>query len=101
MNSLDAGLRAALEQLDGWERVNADGVEAIVKTWAFKDFHHTMAFVNAVANVAHAMNHHPDLHVSYGQCVVRYTTHDTGGLTQRDVAAAMHIETLPEGRGLA
>ncbi len=90
-------LSAALAHLHGWQRVEENGVAALRKSWRFANFHQTMAFVNAVANVAHAMDHHPDLHVSYNRCELRYTTHDAGGLTPLDVEAAHRVDTLPEG----
>lgn len=101
MTSGDLNLSTALAGLHGWQRVEQDGKAAIQKSWRFADFHQTMAFVNAVAAVAHAMDHHPDLHVSYNRCTVRYTTHDAGGLTCRDADAAARVDALPEGRAAA
>ena len=101
MTSDKTELNAALARMVGWERVEAGGTEAIQKAWRFADFHQTMVFVNAVAEVAHAMDHHPDLQVSYNRCVVRYTTHDAGGLTLRDIDAAHRVDALPEGQALA
>ena len=75
---------------DGWLRV--DG--ALQKAFEFADFHHTMAFVNALAWIAHREDHHPDLGVHYGRCVVRYSTHSAGGITERDFACAAMIESL-------
>lgn len=75
---------------DGWLRV--DG--ALQKAYEFADFHHTMAFVNALAWIAHREDHHPDLGVHYGRCVVRYSTHSAGGITERDFACAAMIESL-------
>ena len=75
---------------DGWLRV--DG--ALQKAYEFSDFHHTMAFVNALAWIAHREDHHPDLSVHYGRCVVRYSTHSAGGITERDFACAAMIESL-------
>jgi 4a-hydroxytetrahydrobiopterin dehydratase len=67
---------------------------AIEKTFDFGDFYQTMAFVNAVAFVAHQHDHHPDLSVSYQRCVVRLTSHDAGGLTLRDFIVAAYCEGL-------
>ncbi|MCB2023757.1 MAG: 4a-hydroxytetrahydrobiopterin dehydratase [Ottowia sp.] len=82
----------------GWQRTTQDGTPAIERRWRFADFHQTMAFVNAVAGVAHAQDHHPELAVGYGHCTVRYTTHDAGGLTARDLAAAEAVNALPQGQ---
>lgn len=67
---------------------------SIVKTYQFKDYHQTMAFVNAVAWIAHQTNHHPDLEVGYNKCVVRYSTHDAGGVTEKDFECAERVESL-------
>nr|WP_320136471.1 4a-hydroxytetrahydrobiopterin dehydratase [uncultured Amphritea sp.] len=66
----------------------------IHKLFQFKDFHHTMAFVNALAWIAHRENHHPDLEVSYASCRVRYTTHALGGLSENDFICAAMIDAL-------
>jgi 4a-hydroxytetrahydrobiopterin dehydratase len=86
----DTEIKAGLAQLTGWE---ASGGR-IAKTYAFKNYHETMAFVNATAWVSHREDHHPDLEVGYNQCTVRYTTHDVGGLSQRDFACAAKIDAL-------
>jgi 4a-hydroxytetrahydrobiopterin dehydratase len=77
----------------GWQRV--DG--AIQKSYDFPDFHHTMAFVNAVAWIAHRADHHPDLSVHYGRCVVRYSTHSAGGITALDFDGAAAVDALKPG----
>lgn len=84
----DAAVDARLS--GGWQRI--DG--ALQKTFDFPDFHHTMAFVNAVAWIAHRADHHPDLAVHYGRCVVRYSTHDAAGITARDLACAAQVDAL-------
>ena len=67
---------AALAQLDGW-RLQGDGADlAIEKTYRFANYYQTMAFVNALAFVAHAQDHHPDLSVHYDRCVVSIEPHD-------------------------
>ncbi|AVP98082.1 4a-hydroxytetrahydrobiopterin dehydratase [Ahniella affigens] len=66
----------------------------IVKRFEFRNYYETMAFVNAVAYVAHQQDHHPDLQVSYNRCEVRYNTHDVGGLSINDFVCAAKIECL-------
>ncbi|MFY2764939.1 4a-hydroxytetrahydrobiopterin dehydratase [Arenimonas sp. MALMAid1274] len=78
--------------LPGWELVE-DGA-AIRKTFPFKDYYRTMAFVNALAYVAHGEDHHPDLGVHYDRAVVRYSTHDVGGLSENDFICAAKAELL-------
>ncbi len=66
----------------------------IEKSFRFKNFHETMAFVNALAYIAHREDHHPDLVVSYGSCMVRFNTHDVGGLSENDFVCAAKVEIL-------
>jgi 4a-hydroxytetrahydrobiopterin dehydratase len=79
-----------LAQVPGW--VLAEG--AIEKRYSFPDFHHTMAFVNALAWVANAEDHHPDLLLSYGQCTVRFNTHAVGGISLNDFICAAKVDAL-------
>ena len=53
-----------------------------------------MAFVNALALVAHQQDHHPDLEVSYNRCQVSLNTHDVGGISDTDIDCARRIEAL-------
>ena len=69
---------------------------AIRRGFRFTDFHETMAFVNALAWIAHREDHHPDLEVGYNRCVVRYSTHAAGGLTENDFICAARIDRLVE-----
>jgi 4a-hydroxytetrahydrobiopterin dehydratase len=88
-------VQAALALLPGWELVE-EGL-AIRKTFRFPDYYRTLAFVNALAYVAHREDHHPDLGVHYDRCVVRYSTHDVGGLSDNDFACAAKAERLAAG----
>ncbi|MDW8479522.1 MAG: 4a-hydroxytetrahydrobiopterin dehydratase [Xanthomonadales bacterium] len=85
-----AAAERLLAQLPGWTL--ADG--ALVKTFSFPDYHRTMAFVNAVAWIAHREDHHPDLVVGYNRCTVRFSTHDVGGLSLNDFICAAKVEDL-------
>lgn len=76
--------------LAGWKR---EGF-AITRTFTFKNYHQTMAFVNAVAWIAHRENHHPDISFGYKSCTVRYTTHAIGGLSENDFICAAKIDAL-------
>ena len=87
-------LVAALAQVEGWG-LQGDGADlAIVKTYRFANYYQTMAFVNAVAFVAHAQDHHPDLSVHYDRCVVRLATHDVGGVSSSDFDCAARFDAL-------
>lgn len=86
----DAALDEGLQALQGWTLI--DG--RIEKTFRFADYHDTMAFVNAIAWIAHHADHHPDLSVHFNRCVVSYSTHDAGGVTRNDLVCAARVERL-------
>lgn len=81
-----------LKQVPGWT-LN-DAATEIARTFEFKNYYQTMAFVNALAWVSHREDHHPDLEVSYKRCVVRYTTHAIGGLSENDLICAAKANAL-------
>lgn len=76
--------------------VSTDGRE-LARTFDFPGYYRTMAFVNAVAWIAHVEGHHPDLEVGYSRCVVRWTTHAVGGLTENDFICAAKVDQLVAG----
>ncbi|SCX39438.1 4a-hydroxytetrahydrobiopterin dehydratase [Variovorax sp. EL159] len=85
---------SGLAKLDGW-KLNGDGTNvAIEKTFTFANYFETIAFVNALAFVAHTQDHHPDLSVHYNRCVVRFNTHDVGGLSVTDFDCARQADAL-------
>jgi len=86
---------AALEFLaetKGWE-INGDAT-AISRTYQFKNYYQTLAFVNAVAWIAHQENHHPTLTVDYNRCQVLYSTHAVKGLSENDFICAAKLNAL-------
>jgi len=83
-------IRRHLGEAPGW--LLKDG--AIEKRFEFPDYHRTMAFVNAVAWIAHAEDHHPDLAVSYSRCTVRFNTHSVGGISVNDFICAAKVDAL-------
>ena len=83
-------LAQRLKALPGWEHQGSQ----LSKTFRFANYYETMAFVNAVAYVAHRQDHHPDLAVSYNRLVVSYSTHDAGGVTLNDCICAAKVEAL-------
>ena len=86
---LDADtIRQRLSELEGWTREG----DTIRKTYRFEDFRASMAFVNAVAELAEALDHHPDIFVSYATVTLTLTTHDAGGLSERDFELARRID---------
>jgi 4a-hydroxytetrahydrobiopterin dehydratase len=82
----------ALRALPGWQ-LQEDGA-AIGQTFSFQDYYRTMAFVNALAYLANREDHHPDLGVHYNRVVVRYSTHDVGGLSENDFICAAKASAL-------
>jgi len=86
----DAVVRDHLTQVSGWHVNNG----AIEKTYSFKNYHETIAFVNALAWIANTEDHHPDLAVSYSRCVVRFNTHSVGGISVNDFICAAKADAL-------
>ena len=85
---------AKLAQLQGW-RLRGDGADlAIEKTYAFKSYLQTMAFVNAVAFLAEQNDHHPEILVKYKTCSVRWSTHDVQGISHSDFECAIKVDAL-------
>ena len=72
----------------------SDGDKAIECVFRFKNYYETIAFVNALAWIAHSEDHHPDLSVSYNRCTVRYSTHSIGGLSENDFICAARLDAL-------
>jgi len=84
----DEQIREKLKQLPGWERVGTE----IRKTYPFASFGEGMAFANQVAAVADALDHHPDMLIQHRQVTLTLTSHDAGGLTERDFRLARRID---------
>ena len=90
-SALGAGhVSAYLSALPGWAQVG----DAIEKTYQFKDFHGTMKFVNAVADIANQQNHHPDMTVGYDKVGVKFSTHSAKGLSESDFICAAKVEGI-------
>ena len=77
---------------DDWS-VNSDYTE-MYRDFKFKNYYETMAFVNAIAWMAHHENHHPDLEVGYNHCLVQYSTHAMQDLTENDFICAAKIDVI-------
>jgi len=81
-----------LQQLDGWTL--SKDQNTIEKQFAFRDFPQAFAFMTQVAFQAEKMNHHPDWCNTYNRVDVRLTTHDAGGLTERDFGLAQIMDGI-------
>lgn len=85
-------IHTLLDELSGWNL--AINNQSIYRNDTFADFHQVMAFVNAVAYIAHQQNHHPELSVSYNRVTITYNTHDVGGLSINDFICAARVSAL-------
>ena len=81
-----------MEQLTGWTLEH--DAKTLRQSFRFNDFYQTMAFVNAVAWIAHQEDHHPDMEVGYNRCLINYRTHAIGGLSENDFICAAKIDAL-------
>lgn len=83
-------IQARLSQLEGWT-LNGKILHCERK---FKDFIEAIAFVNQLVDPAETAGHHPDLEISYNKVTISLTTHDAGGLTEKDFQMAQTISEL-------
>lgn len=81
-----------IQQTPGWS-LN-DATTELSRTFKFKNYYETMAFVNALAFIAHREDHHPDIEVGYNRCRVRFSTHSIKGLSENDFIGAAKINAL-------
>jgi 4a-hydroxytetrahydrobiopterin dehydratase len=90
----DGEVAQYLSAVDGWTL--QDG--KIVKSYAFKNYYRTLAFVNAIAWVIHAEDHHPELEVAYNRCTVKFNTHSVnggrGGISENDFISAAKVDAI-------
>lgn len=87
--------RAALAGLPGWNEV--DGRDAIAKSFKFADFNAAFGFMSRVALMAEKLDHHPEWFNVYNKVDVTLSTHDAGGVTERDVTLARFIDQAARG----
>ena len=86
----DAEIQQALGSLQGWQRNGT----AIQRVFRFPDFKAAMRFVNKVADAAEQANHHPDIDIRYNTVTMALVSHDSGGITERDVRMAAVIDKV-------
>ena len=87
-----AQVAAYLQKIDGWSHDPSQ--ETISRVFKFENYYQTMAFVNALAWIAHREDHHPDIEVGYKTCKVTFTTHSVNGLTENDFICAAKLNQL-------
>ena len=83
----ESEIQQRMARVPGWQRRGSE----ITRTFTFPDFAGSIAFVNRVAGLAEAANHHPDIEIRYARVTLTLTTHDASGLTARDFALAEAI----------
>ncbi len=86
----DAEIAARMRDVPEWKREGA----AIIRSWVFEGFPPALAFINRVGELAEAADHHPDILNSWNKVRLSLTTHDAGGLTDRDFSLARQIDAL-------
>jgi 4a-hydroxytetrahydrobiopterin dehydratase len=86
----EAVVRDHLAQVSGWH-LNQGAIE---KSFGFKNYYETIAFVNALAWICNTEDHHPELAVSYDRCIVRFSTHSVGGISINDFICAAKADAL-------
>jgi len=91
VEKLDAEARAAaLRDLPGWDEV--EGRDAIAKSFKFKNFNAAFGFMTRVALLAEKQDHHPEWFNVYNRVDITLSTHDAGGLSERDIRLAKAID---------
>jgi len=89
----DIAIQRDLGGLAGWSRKG----EALTKTYQFRRFMDAIAFVNRAAEAGESADHHPDIDIRYTKVTVMLSTHDSGGITQKDIDLAKALEAAPQG----
>ena len=92
----DIGIQRELGGLPGWSRRG----DALTKTYRFVSFPAGITFVTRVADLAEAMDHHPDIDIRYTRLTFTLSTHDAGGITANDLKLAREIERLAVESGI-
>ncbi|MGO9597561.1 MAG: 4a-hydroxytetrahydrobiopterin dehydratase [Isosphaeraceae bacterium] len=90
----EAEIHQRLPEAKGWQRHG----DMLVRTWQFPSFRRAIEFVNQVAALIEKTDHYPEIHINFRNVRVEVSTHDVGGLTERDFALISQINTLPTDR---
>ena len=94
-----AEIDTAIEQLDGWAvRIDA-GQPSLEKTYVFSGFSAAFGFMSRVALAAERANHHPELQNVYNKVCIRWTTHESGGVTSLDLKLAQKSDVIARDSG--
>jgi len=91
MGKLNAArIKTGLAAVSDWKKKSS----TITRTYQFKDFPAAVRFVNAVARIAEKAWHHPDIDIRWNKVTLTLTTHDAGGLTDKDFKLARRFDRL-------
>jgi 4a-hydroxytetrahydrobiopterin dehydratase len=90
----DSEITAALSDLPGWSKAKVGRANALTRRVSFSTFPALIDAVNHIADAAEKANHHPDLDIRYTTLTIYLTSHDAGGITQRDVKLAKQISAI-------
>ena len=90
----ESEVELALRDLPGWIRAG----NTIERVFHFENFVQAMKFVNQIADAAESANHHPDILINYNKVTLTLVSHDSGGVTQRDVRMAGKINEITGGQ---
>lgn len=85
-------IEGQLQKVNNWILLD----KAIEKNFQFKDFKEAMLFVNAIADIAESLDHHPDIKILWNKVNLVISTHDKGGLTEKDFQLASQIDMISE-----
>ena len=85
-----AQIKKSLPSVPDWKKKS----DAISRTYQFKDFPAAIKFVNALAKLAEKSNHHPDIDIRWNKVTLVLSTHDAGGLTEKDFSLAKQFDRL-------
>lgn len=86
----DIAIQRELGNLAGWSRKG----DVLTKTYQFKGFPEAIAFVNRAATAAESADHHPDIDIRYAKVTMVLSSHDSGGITQKDIDLATGLEQV-------
>ena len=88
----DENINKSLKEIPQWK--HSVNKKDISRSFKFKDYHQTLLFINAVAEIVNCENHHPDIKFGYNHCTIHFSTHSAGGITMFDLICAAQIEQL-------
>ncbi len=97
MSAEKIGAAAAIARLPGWRA--AEGREAIIREFRFHDFNAAFGFMARVAMYAERHDHHPEWSNVYNRVTITLSTHDAGGVTDKDIALAHFIDEAAHSHG--